>query len=138
MSPFYNTSINENKHFILIINQGDYMLAYCGINCSECKAYIATQTDNDILRGEAAKEWSKTYEVGINPVDIQCDGCKNENGILFFHCASCDIRSCARKKGFGDCSECDEYPCSKLDIIHSTVSEAKNNLDELIKNKNTL
>ena len=30
------------------------MIAYCGLNCTECPAYIATKANDDKLREEAA------------------------------------------------------------------------------------
>ncbi len=37
------------------------MIACCGLNCSKCKAYLATQEDNDVKRAEVAKKWSVQY-----------------------------------------------------------------------------
>ena len=52
------------------------MIAYCGLNCSKCEAYIATQENDDQKREETAQIWSKLYMVEINPDQINCDGCK--------------------------------------------------------------
>lgn len=32
------------------------LIAYCGLNCEECKAYIATVNDDDELREKVAIE----------------------------------------------------------------------------------
>ena len=34
------------------------MIACCGLDCSKCEAYLATQEDNDVKRAEVAKKWS--------------------------------------------------------------------------------
>ncbi len=34
------------------------MIAYCGLNCSHCDAYIATQENNDSKRENTAQKWS--------------------------------------------------------------------------------
>lgn len=51
------------------------MVAYCGINCSECPAYIATQTNDDTKRKQVAEEWQKVFNPNIKPEAINCDGC---------------------------------------------------------------
>jgi len=37
----------------------DEMLAYCGLVCTDCNAYIAKQNDDDELRRKTAEEWSR-------------------------------------------------------------------------------
>ncbi len=37
------------------------MIACCGLDCSKCEAYLATQEDNDVKRAEVAKKWSVQY-----------------------------------------------------------------------------
>lgn len=59
------------------------MIAYCGIDCSSCKAFIATKNDDDDLRAEVASEWSEIYNTTINSHHINCDGRKNYAGTLF-------------------------------------------------------
>lgn len=107
------------------------MIAYCGIDCSSCKAFIATKNDDDDLRAEVASEWSEIYNVTINSHHINCDGCKNYAGTLFFHCTSCEIRECGKLKGVSNCGECDSYPCGKLDLIHNNEECAKKRLDDI-------
>lgn len=46
------------------------MIAFCGLICSECGAFIATQNDNDIKRVEVARLWSQQYHVDVKPADI--------------------------------------------------------------------
>ena len=35
------------------------MIAYCGLNCVECGAFVATQMDDDSKRKKVAEAWSK-------------------------------------------------------------------------------
>ncbi len=56
------------------------MIAFCGIVCTECPAFLATQKDDDNKRKKVAEMWSKQFKSEIKPVDINCDGCLIENG----------------------------------------------------------
>ena len=38
------------------------LIAYCGLDCEKCEAYIATLNDDDGLRKKVAKEWSSGLE----------------------------------------------------------------------------
>ena len=42
------------------------MIAFCGLNCRECPAFIATQKDDDEARKKISKEWANE-EFGIEP-----------------------------------------------------------------------
>jgi hypothetical protein len=44
------------------------MISCCGLDCSNCNAYIATKTNDAGKRLEAAKEWSIMYKVDIKPL----------------------------------------------------------------------
>ena len=51
------------------------MVAYCGIMCSKCPVYLATQADDDKAREDVVKLWSKQYGMNIKPEDANYDGC---------------------------------------------------------------
>jgi hypothetical protein len=53
----------------------DKMIAYCGIVCTECPAFIATQQNDDAKRKQVAETWSKQYKMTVKAEDINCDGC---------------------------------------------------------------
>jgi hypothetical protein len=111
------------------------MIAYCGITCSECPAYIATQKNDDALRAETAKKWSEMFKAEIKPADINCDGCPTESPRLFNYCSVCEIRKCAREKKVASCAACPEYSCKKLDDFLAQVPEARAALEALRKGK---
>ena len=50
------------------------MIAYCGIDCLECGAYIATKNNDDKLRKETAEQWSKKLDFEFNWENLNCDG----------------------------------------------------------------
>ncbi len=107
------------------------MIAFCGLDCAVCGAYLATQADDDALRAKTAGEWSARYNVDIPPEEINCDGCRSE-GRKFFYCATmCELRKCGISKGVDTCAACDEYPCEKLEAFFQATPEARAALDAL-------
>ena len=106
------------------------MLAYCGLNCSNCDAYLATQENNEEKREKTAHVWSKMYNADINPAQINCTGCKSD-GIKFFHCDVCDIRQCCFSNGVENFAECEHYICDKLAAFIKLAPEAGKALEAL-------
>lgn len=107
------------------------MIAFCGLLCSECGAFLATRDDDNDKRAEVAKLWSKEFNKDFKPEDINCDGCLSEGGNLFNYCNVCEIRKCGREKGVMNCAYCDEYSCEKLEKFFQMVPDAKDRLDEI-------
>ena len=105
----------------------------CGINCSQCDAYIATQNDDNQLRKKLADEASKTLGKEIKLEEINCDGCINE-GRHISYCAQCQIRKCGMEKQVLNCAYCDDYACEVLTNFFDMAPQAKSNLDEIYKN----
>ncbi|MFX0117594.1 MAG: DUF3795 domain-containing protein [Candidatus Hodarchaeota archaeon] len=68
----------------------EMLLAYCGFNCAECPAYIATQTDDNILRANTAENWNNPNYT-VTAEDINCEGCKTDEGRLFRFCTVCSV-----------------------------------------------
>ena len=107
-------------------------IAYCGLNCTQCPAFIAKQTDDQTLREKTAKEWSSGDFV-VTANQINCKGCHN-NENCFFHCSQCGVRVCSSSRGYTTCAECGEYPCEdKLEALWSMLNtpHAKTTLDKL-------
>ncbi len=109
------------------------MIAFCGLDCNECPALIATQKDSDDERRRVAELWSKQFNANIKPEDINCDGCFSDTGRLFTHCDVCEIRKCGQGKGIKNCAYCDEYACEELNKFFSVAPKAKTNLEETRK-----
>lgn len=91
------------------------MIARCGMDCSECKAYKATQEDCDVKRKEVAEAWTIEYNTDITPDQINCQGCTSDGTKFFFTESLCEIRKCAMDKGTPHCAECPEYTCGMLE-----------------------
>ena len=107
------------------------IIAYCGIACHECGAFIATQNNDYEKRAEVAKIWSKQYKSNIKPDDINCDGCHSNGQRLFNYCKVCEIRRCGKEKGVATCAHCDAYACEKLEGFFQMVPDAKKHLDAI-------
>ena len=107
------------------------MIAFCGLDCSKCGAFLATKENDDQKRAKVAQDWSKRFKVEVNPKDINCDGCQSEGGRIFNYCNVCEIRKCGKEKSLKNCGYCGEYPCHKLDFIFSNTPDAKNRLDKI-------
>ena len=97
-------------------------LAYCGLDCEKCPAFIATANDDDALRQKTAKDWSSLYaeiltQVGIvedlKPGDINCRGCRSE-AVHFVGCMKCPIGECSQGRRFSTCASCSEYDTCEL------------------------
>jgi len=108
------------------------IIAYCGINCSECPAYLATQKDDYEEIKKVAKEWSDE-SMSFKPEDIYCDGCTSE-GKHFEWCSDCPIRICCQEKGFENCAYCDDYFCDNLKMTFDKTPSAKERLNEIRQN----
>ena len=109
------------------------VIAFCGIICSECPAFIATKNNDDNKRKETAKLWSKRYNAYIKPEDINCEGCQSKTGEIFNYCNVCEIRKCGQEKGIKNCAYCSEYVCEILDKFLKIAPEGKTTLDEIKK-----
>ena len=109
------------------------MIAYCGLNCSECPALIATKNNDDAKRKETAETWSKQFGQPIKPEDINCEGCMAETGNVFSYCNICEVRKCGQEKGLENCAYCNDYGCQKLEKFFEMVPMARDNLEEIRK-----
>ena len=107
------------------------MIAYCGLTCTECPAFLATQQDDDSQRAQVAEMWAKEFGTQYKPEDINCDGCLSEDGRHIGYWDTCEIRACALGKGVENCAHCDDYACEKLDALFATGHEARTTLDEI-------
>jgi hypothetical protein len=104
------------------------MIAFCGLNCLECPAYIATQANDDKLRADCAKLWTDLFKHQISPDQINCTGCKSE-GKRFFFCRICGIKKCAAEKGHDTCAYCADFACEKIETLMQMDTNVKKALE---------
>jgi hypothetical protein len=108
------------------------MIAYCGLVCSNCPTYLATQNDDDIAREKTAALYSEKFGLNFKPSEINCDGCLSTGGKLIGYCQSCEIRKCALAKVVDNCADCHEQPCEKLAKFHEFSPDAKTSFEALM------
>lgn len=107
------------------------MIGYCGLDCGQCPAFIATRNNDDALRLKVAEEWAKSYNAPIKPEHINCTGCQS-TGIKTYYCDQlCEIRKCAIKKSVSTCAECSDFSCSLLEKVLRTAPQARTTLEAL-------
>jgi hypothetical protein len=106
------------------------MIAYCGLNCATCAAYIATQEDSRVKKEETAQKWSKRYKTDIKPEQINCHGCRSD-GVKFLYCDMCEIRRCCLSKSVDHCAACQDYICDALADFIKLAPEAGGALERL-------
>lgn len=106
------------------------IIAYCGLVCSDCKAYIATQA-NDVA---ALEEMVAQAREQFNAPDLtlesgMCDGCPTETGRKCGYCFECEIRACGVARGIANCAYCADYACDKLTAFLSQAPDARASLE---------
>jgi hypothetical protein len=106
-------------------------IAYCGVICTDCLAYLATQADDDEQRRKVAGEWTKKYNHNFKVEDINCNGCMAVTGKVVGYLNVCPLRKCAREKGVINCAYCADYVCAELGKFFQMVPEAKKTLDKI-------
>ena len=109
------------------------MIAYCGLNCSECPSYVATTAnDQAALEELAARAREEQKNPAITVADVTCEGCLSESDRLCSYCAECGVRASARQKGVANCAHCAEYEtCGTIAAFFEMAPEAKVTLDEI-------
>lgn len=107
------------------------MIGYCGIICTDCPAYIATQNDDMEELQRIAARWRELFDPTVTAEGIICDGCLSDTR-LSDHCGICPVRACAVDRAVITCAHCDDYACKTLtDFLPTAPAEAKDTLEEI-------
>jgi uncharacterized CHY-type Zn-finger protein len=109
-------------------------LAFCGIDCAGCDAYIATQTNNQELKEKTLETWKKQFNAEMTLDAVTCDGCVS-GGCHGGYTGECPIRACGMAKGIANCGLCPEYSCEKLDAFVAHIPGGRERLDAARANK---
>ena len=106
------------------------IVAYCGLVCSECPAYTATQANDRAALEQVAAQWREQYNApDITVEGVICDGCLGTDGRHCAHCFECNIRACGMERGVENCAHCDDYACEKLEGFFRFAPQAKVSLE---------
>jgi hypothetical protein len=108
------------------------LVAMCGIICTECPAYLATQSDDEVGKAKCASMWS-TAEFPLKAEDIHCDGCAVRGQRVVSFCEVCDVRNCGLGRNLTTCAACADYPCDKLARAWSLTDSAGKAMLEQIR-----
>lgn len=140
----------------------DNLIAYCGIDCSQCPAFIAYKNDDDELREKTSKKWSEMYKIKyqqsislidkidnqkpddssqdyknfvyeLKKEDINCEGCKAGKVHVYYCSSICNIRRCASSKNIENCAFCLDYPCQMLSDFIKDLVKAQDNLKKFLQ-----
>jgi Protein of unknown function (DUF3795) len=108
--------------------------AFCGIDCSECEAYVATQKNDRAGLEKVAEQWAAEHGLENPSADLcVCDGCSSGKRISTAHAATCDIRLCASSRGNPTCAHCPDYACDTLEGFFAFAPTLKDKLESIRK-----
>jgi hypothetical protein len=113
----------------------DSIIAYCGLVCTDCPAYVATRADDQEALERVAAQWREEYDSPeITVESVVCGGCVTDDERKCGHWYECEIRACGVARGLGgpppvNCAHCDDYACEKLEGFFGFVPDARDVLD---------
>ncbi|UCF79870.1 MAG: DUF3795 domain-containing protein [Candidatus Eiseniibacteriota bacterium] len=109
------------------------MIGVCGLTCTECPAFLATQKNDDKERARVAEMWNKEFKANLKAEDINCTGCQSTGDNVFSHTKVCEIRKCGREQAVVTCGHCGDYGCDKITEFFKMAPDAKMTLDNIRK-----
>jgi hypothetical protein len=107
------------------------MIAYCGLVCTGCPAYVATQAGDMEALQRVAAQWSEEFDAAIAAADCLCDGCTSSSQRLSSYCGECQVRACAIGRSVVTCAHCHDYGCDKITAFFNFAPGAKATLEEI-------
>lgn len=107
----------------------DKLIAFCGLDCAGCEAYIATRVNDEAAKQALLAKWRVEYDSPDMPAEaVTCDGCAGE-GRHGGYCSFCEVRACASARGVRNCAHCGEYEtCETLQGFIVNIPSAQANL----------
>ena len=108
--------------------------AYCGLDCGDCEAYVATQKNDRAGLEAAAKKWTEQFGGKTISADMcVCDGCSAAKRTSPAHAAACPIRICASARGIATCAHCQDYGCEIVKGFFAFAPVLKDKLEAIRK-----
>jgi hypothetical protein len=111
----------------------EQLIAFCGLDCACCEAYIATQADDLAAKERLVVKWREEYNAPeMTIASVTCDGCTTKNGRTGGYCSHCAIRACGVERLVENCAHCADYStCNQLAGFFTSVPTAKATLDAI-------
>ena len=108
------------------------MIAYCGLDCAGCEAYLATQANDEAAKQKLLEKWRVEFDAPeMTMASVTCDGCTSTER-LGGYCQACPVRACAVEKGVENCAHCADYEtCETLQGFIVNIPAAKANLEAI-------
>ena len=94
------------------ISERIQLVAPCGIDCGVCELHLC-EDDQQLLAYLVSK--------GIPESKLPCSGCRNIQGNCPVIGSQCASYTCVTGKSVEFCSQCSDFPCSKL---HPSADQA--------------
>lgn len=120
-------AVPENKEGSI-----EKMIAHCGLVCTDCEAYLATQRGDMDALARLAERARKEFGVDLPPHAHMCNGCLATSGRQIPYCGTCAIRACGVVRQVANCGHCPDYPCETL-LPHASADQ-KATLDAIRAN----
>ncbi len=107
------------------------IIAFCGLDCATCDAYIMTKANDAAGMQAILEKWRVEYHSPEMTIDaVTCDGC-HATTRLGGYCHECPVRACALERGYDTCADCPDYACEKLLGFFEMAPVAKTNLEAM-------
>ncbi len=108
------------------------MIAFCGLDCAACPAYVATQANDIAAQERILAQWRTEFHAPDMPFEaVICDGCTPAEGRHGGYCHDCGVRACAVERGVENCAHCDDYGCDKLMAFIGNVPQMRDTLEAI-------
>lgn len=108
----------------------DELLSHCGFRCDLCMAYRPNMESHPENRLFLSDGWFKYFGFRIDPENITCDGCLNDQCKTLD--VDCQVRPCTIARVLKNCALCSEYGCDKLKERLVTFEGIQARIDEAI------
>ena len=103
------------------------IVAYCGLVCTDCRAFKATVKNDTETLAALALKW---YGEENNPSYTICEGC-TVDGKKCHWCSECMVHACASERGVDTCAHCEDYGCEKITELFKHIADGKVRLDKI-------
>jgi hypothetical protein len=106
------------------------MIAKCGLICTECEAYIATQAEDIEALTRMANQANEQFGMTMTWEDSRCFGCQSDEKKIGY-CDTCTVRLCALEKEVETCAHCPEYGCATITAFIEAAPKAAETLADI-------